>query len=60
LKGTSIFLSLTPHISHSKLDRLRARHLLVAQKIEQQLQFGLFEEFAFYGYDLANAYEPAL
>jgi hypothetical protein len=28
--------------------------------IKQQLQFGLFKEFAFYGNDLANADEPAL
>jgi hypothetical protein len=33
---------------------------LVAQEIKQQLQFGLFKEFAFYGNDLADANEPAL
>jgi hypothetical protein len=47
-------------IPHPELDRLGARHLLVTQEIKQQLQFGLFEEFAFYRNDLANANEPAL
>jgi len=49
---------LLERIPHPELDGLGARYLLVTQEIEQQLQFGLFEEFAFDTNDLANANEP--
>jgi hypothetical protein len=37
-----------------------AWYLLIAQEIPHQLQFGLLEEFAFYGDDLADADQAAL
>jgi hypothetical protein len=40
-------------ISNPELDRLSTWNLLIAQEAPHQLQFGLFEELAFDGNDLA-------